>query len=97
VKWLVSIRVVHGMPGHEPSVGKGRKMEFLLVHFPRSRRVKVDDKYNGRTEELIPLEAGHHTVRLGPPYNFTPDSREVLLKDTSPLTPLEVSFDDRVT
>ena len=47
-------------------------MEYLIVHFPRSRRVKVDDEFNGRTDELIELEPGIHVVTLGPPDNFTP-------------------------
>ena len=37
-------------------------MEFLIMHFPRSRRVLVDDEFNGRTEDLIELEAGRHVV-----------------------------------
>jgi hypothetical protein len=69
-------------------------MEFLVVRFPRSRRVLVDDEFNGRTNELIQLEAGTHTVSLGPPPNFTPESRRVVLKDTTELTPREVTFDD---
>lgn len=68
-------------------------MEFLLVHFPRSRRVTVDDEFNGRTDELIELEAGTHFISLGPPKNFTPEQRKVVLKDTDPVSPREISFD----
>ena len=68
-------------------------MEFLVVHFPRSRRVLVEDEFNGRTEDLIELEAGRHVVSLGPPYNYTPEERTIILKDTSELEPREVSFD----
>lgn len=68
-------------------------MEYLVVHFPRSRRVKVDGEFHGRTEELIELEAGTHTVTLGPPPNFAPAKRTVVLKDTSPLSPCEVAFE----
>jgi hypothetical protein len=68
-------------------------MEFLIVHFPRSRRVKIDDEFNGRTEELIEIEAGRHVVTLGPPDNFTPEERTVILKDTSELEPREIYFD----
>jgi hypothetical protein len=67
-------------------------MEFLIVHFPRSRRVRVDDEFNGRTEELIEIEAGRHVVTLGPPVNFTPEERIVILKDTSELEPREIDF-----
>ena len=69
-------------------------MEYLVVHFPRSRRVLIDDEFNGRTEELIELEAGRHVVSLGPPYdNFTPDQYTIILKNTAVLEPREVSFD----
>ena len=68
-------------------------MEYLLAHFSRSRRVVVDDIFSGRTEEIIELEAGAHIVALGPPYNFTPSSINIVLRDTSPLTPMEVAFD----
>ena len=68
-------------------------MEYLIVHFPRSRRVKVDDEFNGRTDELIELEAGNHVVTLGPPDNFNPDERRIVLKDTSELEPREINFE----
>ena len=68
-------------------------MEYLIVHFPRSRRVKVDDEFNGRTDELSELEAGSHLVTLGPPDNFTPEERRLVLRATSELEPREISFD----
>ena len=68
-------------------------MENLLVHFSRSRRVKVDDDFNGRTEELIELEAGRHVVTLGPPMNFTPKQQVVVLKNTTPISPRELTFE----
>lgn len=68
-------------------------MEYLIVHFPRSRRVMVDNEFNGRTEDLIELEAGRHVVSLGPPYNYMPEDQTIILKDTAELDPREVSFD----
>jgi len=67
-------------------------MEYLVVHFARSRRVKVDGEFHGRTEELIELEAGTHTVTLSPPPNFTPPEQTVVLRETSALSPCEVTF-----
>ena len=68
-------------------------MEFLVVHFPRSRRVKVDGEFNGRTDEVLEIDAGTHVISLGPPNNFTPTERKIVLKDTDPIAPREVSFD----
>lgn len=65
-------------------------MEYLIVHFPRSRRVRVDGDFNGRTEDLLELEAGSHDVSLGPPENFMPKRRRVILKGTSELEPREI-------
>lgn len=71
-------------------------MEYLVVHFARSRRVLIDDEFNGRTEDLIELEAGRHIVSLGPPYdNFIPAQYTIILKDTSELEPREVSFEPK--
>jgi hypothetical protein len=69
-------------------------MEYLVVRFPRSRRVLIDDEFNGRTDELIELEAGRHIVSLGPPYDsYKPDQYTIILKDTSELEPREVTFE----
>jgi hypothetical protein len=70
-------------------------MEYLIVRYPTDRRVVIDDEFNGRTNVLLQLPAGAHTVSLGPPYTFTPDSQEIVLKGTSPLAPLEVKFNAR--
>ncbi|MBI4914094.1 MAG: hypothetical protein HY823_15290 [Acidobacteria bacterium] len=68
-------------------------MEFLVVHFPRSRVVLVDGVKNGRTEDLLELEAGTHVVSLGPPSNFTPSELTIRLRGTNPLEPREVRFE----
>jgi len=68
-------------------------MEYLVVTFPRPRRVKVDDEFNGSTGEVIELEAGTHVITLGPPANFKPTERRILLKNTSELSPREITFE----
>ena len=68
-------------------------MEYLVVHFPRPRRVKIDDEFHSSTEELIEIEAGKHVVSLGSPHNFTPDDQTIILKNTSALDPREITFD----
>jgi hypothetical protein len=67
-------------------------MEYLVVHYTTSRRVKVDGEFNGVTEVLIELEAGTHTVTLEPPPNFDPGEQTIVLQDTSALSPCEVTF-----
>jgi hypothetical protein len=67
-------------------------MEYLVVLFPRKRRVKIDDEFNGATNELIELEGGEYVVSLGPPPGFTPKSHKVNLHKTAPLKPRVVTF-----
>ena len=69
-------------------------MEFLVVRFVRSRRVKVDGEFMGRTDELIEIEQGRHEVTLGYPPNFKPEIITVILKDTTEFTPREVRFEE---
>ena len=68
-------------------------MEYLVVLFPRSRRLVIDGELRGYTNELIELEGGEHRVSLGPPANFTPQSpRRIDLRNTSELMPHTILF-----
>lgn len=67
-------------------------MEFLLVQYVRKRRVVIDDEPNGLTNQIIELEAGAHTVTLGPGVPFKPAKREIDLSGTNALEPFETSF-----
>ena len=68
-------------------------MEYLVVTFPRPRRVTVDDEFDGSTGEVIEPEAGNHVITLGPPANFKPTEQRILLKNTSDLGPREIAFE----
>ena len=69
-------------------------MEYLIVRFVRSRLVKVDDEFMGRTDEVLELERGTHEVALGYPPNFTPEMVKIRLKNTTEFTPREVRFEE---
>lgn len=69
-------------------------MEYLLVQFSGIRRVLVDGEPNGHTGEVIELEAGTYSVSLGPPADFTPSRRRIVLSGTNALEPREMSFDE---
>ncbi len=68
-------------------------MEYLTVQFPESRTVLINGEANGQTGEIIELEAGTQTVSLAPPDDFTPPSQTVVLQNTSPLSPHDVTFE----
>jgi hypothetical protein len=67
-------------------------MEFLVVRFDTSRRVLVNGNPFGLTNTLIQIDAGTHRIALAPPADFAPTAQTVLVKNTSPLAPLTVSF-----
>lgn len=68
-------------------------LEYLVVLFPRRRRVRINEQFNGHTNERIELEGGQYTVTLGPPLNFKPPSHEVDLRNTSQFNPLVIAFE----
>jgi hypothetical protein len=67
-------------------------VEYLLVWFEASRRVVVNKSPSGFTNTIIQVDAGTHTVTLEPPPDFSPVAQTVLLKNTSPLAPLTITF-----
>ena len=68
--------------------------EFLVVLFPRMRRVKINDEFGGQTNRIIELEGGEYKVTLGPPANFIPDHHRVDLRNTSAMTPMIIEFEE---
>jgi hypothetical protein len=68
-------------------------MEYLLVRFGESREVIIDSAPHGHTNIVLQLEAGRHTVTLGPPRNFAPLEQTVLVVNTAPLDPYRVTFE----
>jgi hypothetical protein len=70
--------------------------QYLVVECNVTRVVTVDGKAVGRTDEVLELPAGEHTVGLlAPPANFRPKARRVTLDGTSREKPLVVRFETR--
>lgn len=70
--------------------------QYLVVGCNVTRVVTVDGKTVGRTDEVLELPAGGHTVSLlAPPANFRPKARRVTLDGTSREKPLVVRFETR--
>ena len=72
-------------------------MEYLVVLFPRSRRVMINGEFMGITNNKLELESGAYEVTLGPPQNFTPEKNNVDLRNTSSLMPRVVEFAEAVS
>jgi hypothetical protein len=71
-------------------------MEFLKVFFFEERAVLVNGKRSGKTNLVIEIEAGIHTISLAPPWDFKPEKITVVLEvdQTGPLSPKEVTFEN---
>jgi hypothetical protein len=67
-------------------------MEYVVVTFPTRRMVYVDGEQNGYTNEVLRVDAGSHVFELGKLVNFEPSFRRAMVRDTTPLEPLEVVF-----
>ena len=67
-------------------------MEFLLVEYPRKRKVMLKDDVIGFTNEIIEIEGGSYTITLSGDVNYTPASRKVNVSNTSVLDPKTISF-----
>lgn len=67
-------------------------MEYVKVTFPTDRLVYIDGEENGKTNEVLRVEAGTHLFELGNLANFRPATRTVTVQDTTALEPLEVKF-----
>jgi hypothetical protein len=67
-------------------------MEFVTVTFPTDRFVYIDDEQNGRTNEVLRVDAGTHVFDLGNLKNYRPAQRKVMVQDTTVLEPLVIAF-----
>ena len=67
-------------------------MEYLLVKFRKARGVILNGNLAGFTNTVLELEPGTYYITLAPPYDFTPFTEVVRLKDTTVFTPREVDF-----
>ena len=68
--------------------------EYLEVLFPRTRPVLINGENMGDTNTLLELEGGVYVVKLAPPLDFTPGQQLINLRNTAPLNPLQVQFQE---
>jgi len=68
-------------------------MEYVIVRHSKKRTVLVDGEEAGKTDVILRLEQGTHTFSLSDPQDYQPSFRRRMVKDTTPIKPLEVTFD----
>ena len=66
--------------------------EFLLVNYPQTRQLRINDILQGWTNMVLRLEAGTYEVTLTGRQDFSPDVQTVTLRYTAPTLPAELTF-----
>jgi hypothetical protein len=76
--------------------------EYVEVKFTEYRKVyaklyensEPKDLHVGYTNEIFRIDTGEHTFHLGEPNNYSPPTRKEMVKNTNPLRPKEVIFEE---
>ena len=68
-------------------------MEYIIVHYPKTRTVYIDGEDNGSTGVTLRVEEGTHTIHLGDPHDYTPKWRRPAVTATSAAKPMIIEFD----
>lgn len=66
--------------------------EVVIVTFPETRKVFVNNLPEGSTGDEVHLQTGQHRFRLGGAKNYTPLSQDVDVVGTTPGNPQIVAF-----
>lgn len=69
-------------------------MEYIIVTFSEVRDVVIDGDVGGITGDVLMVEKGTHRIQLDGPQNYKPKWRQPVVKDTTPVQPMEVSFEE---
>ncbi len=72
-------------------------MEYVKVTFPTDRFVYVDEEQNGKTNDVLRVDAGTHIFDLGSLVNYKPSQRKVMVRDTTVLDPMVIPFTRKET
>lgn len=78
-----------------PSTREMPPFEFILVIHESRRRVIVDGRPVGFTNETIMVSRGPHKVMLDAPIDYTPAFRRRIVSGTTPAKPLFLMFEKR--
>lgn len=68
-------------------------MEYVIVKYPTSRKVLIDDEKAGSTNGVLMMDEGTHTFALSGPKNYKPLSQTLVIQGTNSVSPKEVAFE----
>lgn len=67
-------------------------LEFVIVSYPTDRLAYIDGEKSGHTNSVLRIDAGTHIFTLGPYSNYTPESQQIKVENTTVFEPLEIIF-----
>lgn len=68
-------------------------MEYVIVKYPLSRTVLVDDEDAGLTNEILRMDEGTHTFALDGAKDYKPLSQTLEISGTNSVNPKGVAFE----
>lgn len=69
-------------------------MEYVIVTFSEKREVIVDGDSGGYTGDVLMVEKGTHRFQLGGLQNYRPKWRQPMVKGTTFVNPLTMTFEN---
>ncbi len=69
-------------------------MEHVIVRYPKRRVVNLRGEETGYTNRVFRVRSGTHTFNLGEPRDYRPKWRRVNVTGTTPVSPMEVTFEE---
>jgi hypothetical protein len=67
-------------------------MEYVFVSFKEDRTVLADGKKLGQTNQTLLIVRGHHSFTLAGQQNYHPAKVDVVIQQTTSLSPYKVEF-----
>ena len=71
-------------------------MQYFIVRYPEARDVYLDGQVTGKTNCVIEIEPGRHTVHLGGVLDYQPAQQVVDIQATSAVNPYTVEFAPKI-
>jgi hypothetical protein len=66
-------------------------MEYVVVSFSTTRKVRIDGQDAGLTNDTLMVEKGHHVFDLGLPQDYQPASVQRIVQSTTSIGPLIIN------
>jgi len=66
-------------------------MEYVVISYPTTRKVRIDGQDAGLTNDTLMVETGNHIFDLGAPWDYEPGSVTKIVLGTNSIGPLIIN------